>query len=233
MAKGGAQQGDDGQQGHDGQILEQQDADRPLAAGRRQVAALLQHLHDDGCGGHDEAHGSDEGHRRRNPRRHGDAGQGQPRQPDLGRAQTENLLAHPPQALGPHLQADDEQEDDHAELSDVQDDFRLAEQGQAEGTDGDARRQIAEHRAQPDLAEYRHGHHARRQEGRYMAQFQSRCSLGHRSPLRLSFHSGGEHDRLRGGRFGGVASWRRPEPRTPCAGFSSWAARRPLHERRP
>jgi hypothetical protein len=124
-----------------------------------------------------------EGHRRRHPRRHGHQGQGQTRQSDLGRPQTEDLLPHPPQPLGPHLQTDDEQEDDHAELGDVQDGFRLAEQGQAERADGRPRRQIAEHGAQPDLAEHRHRHDPRRQQNDPMAQIQSCRRVGHRSPL--------------------------------------------------
>ena len=53
------------QQRHDGEVLEQQDRDEPLALRRRGVAALVQDLHDDGGRGEHEAHGGDERDQRR------------------------------------------------------------------------------------------------------------------------------------------------------------------------
>ena len=62
-----------------------------------------------------------------------DAGQQQAAGQHLGGAEAEDLLAQAPQPGGPHLQPDDEQEHDHAELGDVQDGLGVADQPRPNG----------------------------------------------------------------------------------------------------
>ena len=127
---------------------------------RRGVAALLQDLHDDGGGGQHEAHGGDERHHRRKSEQDADAGQQRAADGDLRHAEPEDLPPQAPQPRRLHLEPDDEQEHHHAELGDVQDRLRVGEQPQPERPDDEAGREIAQHRAEPDPLEQRHGDHA-------------------------------------------------------------------------
>ena len=71
-----------------------------------------------------------------------DAGDGRARAADenLRSAEPEDLAPQAPQPRRLHLQADDEQEHDDAELGDVQDRLRVGEQPQAERADDQAGR---------------------------------------------------------------------------------------------
>jgi hypothetical protein len=83
----------------------------------------------------------------------------------LRRAQPEDRPAQAPQPRGLHLQPDDEQEHDDAELGDVQYGLRIGEQAEAERADDEAGDEVAEHRAQPDALEDRHGDDAGGEQG--------------------------------------------------------------------
>ena len=86
---------DQGQERHDRQVLQQQDGDDALPGGGGDLALLLQHLHGDGGGGQDEAHGGDEGHGRGEAGEPEDGGEHGPAGDHLGDAEAEDL---PPQA---------------------------------------------------------------------------------------------------------------------------------------
>jgi hypothetical protein len=159
-----AEQRDDGKQRHDGKVLEEQDRDDALPLQGRHRAPLLQHLHDDGGRGEHEAGSGDEGGNEREAERHADAGQRRHRAHHLDRAEPEDVLAHAPEPGGLHFQPDDEEEHHHAEFGDMDDRLRIGKETEAEGTDREPRGEIAEHRAEPDLLEDRHGRDACRQE---------------------------------------------------------------------
>ena len=75
---------------------------------------------------------------------------------DLGEAEAEDVAAHRPEPRGLHLEADDEEEHHDAELGDVQDRLRIVEEPEAERADREARREVAEHRAEAEPLEERH-----------------------------------------------------------------------------
>ncbi len=152
------------EQRDDRQVLEQQDRHRALAGGVAVVAALVEHLHDHGGRGQHETHRADHRDRRRPAEGDADAGQQRAAGEHLRDAEPEDLAAHRPQLARPHLEADEEQEQHHAELGDVQDGVRVAEQAEAERPDQQAGAEVAEHRAEPELAEQRHGDHGRREQ---------------------------------------------------------------------
>ena len=75
----------------------------------------------------------------------------------LRAAQPEHRLAQHPQARGLQLQADDEQQQHHAQLGEVQDVVDLGDQPQRPRADDHAGGQIAEDRAQLEPAKHRDG----------------------------------------------------------------------------
>ncbi|MNI73247.1 hypothetical protein D3C73_1292410 [compost metagenome] len=80
---------------------------------------------------------------------------------------------------GPHLQADDEQEHDHAEFGGMQDRLRVGEPAEAERTDRQTGGEVAQHRAQAEPAEQRHHHHRCAQQGDDLDQLAGRCFYRH------------------------------------------------------
>ena len=99
-------------------------------------------MHEAGAG-HERLH-------RRKPGSDADAGEQQGADADLQRAQPEDLAPQAQQPRGLHLQADDEQEHDHAEFGDVQDRLGIGEDAQAERADDESGREIAEDGAEAD-----------------------------------------------------------------------------------
>ena len=105
--------------------------------------------------------------RRQRPRRHA----------DLRRAEPEDVAAHREQPRRLELEPDDEQQEHDAELGDVADGLGLADERQAGRADGDAGGEVAEHGAEAEAPEQRHGDHRRgaedqdrRQEARMARQ---------------------------------------------------------------
>ena len=169
----GKQRGErDQRDGHE--VLEQQHGKRHAAVAQRQLALLLQHL-------------QGEGRRRQRQRQAGEhrdrpgqaAGQG-----DDGRAavavmatwappSAEDGGAHGPQPLGPQLQADQEQQQHHAELGKVQDRAHLVDgidEAQPERADQHADQQVAQHVADAQQLGQRRRHHGGGQEQRDLGQ---------------------------------------------------------------
>ena len=72
-------------------------------------------------------------------------------------AEAEDLPAQRPELPRPHLEADQEQEQHHPELGDVQDRLRVAEQPESERPDQESRAEVAEHCAEAEPAEQGHG----------------------------------------------------------------------------
>ena len=166
------------------------DGDGPLAMRRVDLVPLVQRLHDHGRRRQDEARGADEGHGRRDAERHGGPGQQQGGGDDLRRAEAEDFLPQLPQLGRSHLQPDDEQEHDHAELGDVQDGLGVLDQAEGEGTDHHAGGQIAEDRAEAHALEDRNGDDAGCKQRHHLNQIAARCLYRHtviplfRGPIR-------------------------------------------------
>ena len=92
---------------------------------------------------------------------------------DLGAAEAEDGRAHGPQALGAQLQADQEQQQHHAELGEVQDRAHLVDgvdEAEAERTDQHADEQVAQHVADAQQLGERRRHHGGGQEQRHLRQ---------------------------------------------------------------
>ena len=99
---------------------------------------------------------------------------------DLRPAQAEDGRAHGPQALGAQLQADQEQQQHHAELGKVQDRAHLVDridEAHPERPDQHADQQIAQHVADAQQLAQRRRHHRGREEQRNLRQ----CHVGHGS----------------------------------------------------
>ncbi len=73
-----------------------------------------------------------------------------------------------------HLEPDDEQEQDDAQFGDVEDRLGFGDQPQAERPDGEPRREVAQHRAEPRPLEHRHREHARREQRQHLPEFNVR-----------------------------------------------------------
>ena len=164
------QKGHDRQQGHDGEVFEQQDGHHALATRCGGVAAFFEQLHHDGGGRQHKTHGCDERHHRFQPGAHAQRREQGAADHHLRQAQAEDLAPQRPEPGRLHLQPDDKQEHHHAKFGQVQDGAGLAKQAQAEGTDGQAGCQITQHRAQAQPLEQRHGQHARSQQHHHLDQ---------------------------------------------------------------
>ena len=88
----------------------------------------------------------------------------------LRRPETEHHLAQRQQPAGLQLEPDDEEQQHHAELGEVQDALHVRHQPEAEGTDEHPAGEIGQHRAQPEAPEQRHGNHRGRQEQRDLGE---------------------------------------------------------------
>jgi hypothetical protein len=156
---GDAEQGHDGDHRDRGDVLEQQDREAGLAGGRRHQVAFFQRGEGDRGGRQRQAEAGDQRHlpadtgqQRSAEQASGDAG-------DLGAAPAEDGPAQRPQAVRFELEADQEQQQHHAELGEVQGVFDIGDELQAVGADQDAGRQVAEHGAHAEAFRERHRDH--------------------------------------------------------------------------
>ena len=117
------------------------------------LAALIEHLHDDGRRGHHEARRADGGCGERQARCVGDPREQRRAGQDLRGAQAEDFAAQIPELARAHLEADDEQEQDDSELCDVQQRVGVGHDAEAVGADHEAGGEVTEHRAQAEPAE--------------------------------------------------------------------------------
>jgi hypothetical protein len=170
------QGGDQYQQRHHGQVLEQQDADDFAAVLAFQLQPLGQHLDHDGGGRHGQRAAQRERGLPANVHvRH--LGHQQPAQPhggdDGGRhlrhAQPEHDAAHGHQLGQREFQADREHQEHHPELGQDMAGFALFGQAQRVRPDYDAHRQIAQHGRQMQHPERDHAQHgaAQQQQGQF------------------------------------------------------------------
>jgi len=84
-----------------------------------------------------------------------------------------------PKTRGLQLEPDDEQEQHHAELGEMQHLLRILDEGQAKGPDRRARHQIADHRAEAEPLEDRHRDHGGAEKDRGTGQ---KRALAYRHP---------------------------------------------------
>lgn len=161
------------QQRHDGQILQQQDGDGPLAFRSGGRALLLEQLHDDGGGREHEPHGPDGGDRQGDPRRQRGQRQQHTTGDHLRGAQPEDLPPQRPQFGGAHLQPDDEQKQHHAQFRGVQQGFGIVDQPDAEGAHRQPTGQVAQHGTQAEPPEQGHGDGGRAQQNNGLYQAKS------------------------------------------------------------
>ena len=162
-----AQRRDEHEQGHDGQILKQQDAHDAPAMLAVELDAVRQQL-DHKCGA---AHGRGPGQGQRALPGQLPQAWGQPadqqrtrknqhhRQRHLQQAQTENVLAHRAQFAQVELQPDNEHQEHHAELAQVAHALSVLGQGQRIGPDQDPHGQVAQHGGQLEGAADHHPQH--------------------------------------------------------------------------
>ena len=158
------------QQRDDGKILEQEHGEGSLAAGRLQQVLLAERGEADGGRGHRDSHAGDQPHDERLPereRRRGDRGD---RHRDLHGSKAENRAAQRLDALEVELEADEEEQQHHAELRELQNPLRIGDQFESPGPDRHARHEITEHRAQSEAPEDRHGEHSGGEEDEGLLQ---------------------------------------------------------------
>ena len=190
-----ANSGGQGDQRDRRQVLEQQHGEGQPAVAQRQLALLLQHLQREGGRGQRQRQAGEHGGRPGQAERHGDGGQHQRGDRHLGAAQAEDGGAHGPQALGAQLQADQEQQQHHAELGEMQDRVHLVDrvdEAQPERADQHADQQIAQHVADAQELGQRRRHHGGGQEQAQPASVSRRSSASARKV-------GGQGDRRAGG----------------------------------
>jgi len=155
----GAEQGNQRQQGNDRKILEQKDGERRASVPRGKLALLGEDLEYE-CGGrHRQAQPDYHRALDRHSERERDRSQRSTGNQNLGGPQPEYRAAQHPQPRRLQLQADDEQQQRHTQLCEVQDILDLGDEFQAPGTDDDAGREVAQYRTQPEPAEQRHRDH--------------------------------------------------------------------------
>ena len=136
------------------------------------LAALLEHLHDDGGRGQHEAHAGDE----RDGAAESPTATPTPVSSSAARrrpAVTPRPKISLPQAPQPrrlHLQADDEQEHHDAELGDCRIAAGSCDQAQPERADREPGREVAQHRAEAQPPEDRHGDDARGEQPNHLHQ---------------------------------------------------------------
>ncbi len=163
-AAGAGQNRDQRQRRDHRHILEQQYREAELPPFVAVHALLAHQLQRHGGGRHRQADAAD--HRRlpgevrqvqqRAQHRRGDQ--------HLAGAGAEDRTPQLPQLAGVQLQADDEHQEHHAQLGEVQDLVDVANEAQSPGADSDAGDQIAQHRADPQATGDRHRHHRGEQE---------------------------------------------------------------------
>jgi len=145
--------------------LEQQDREGALAVGLLQLPALLQDFQRDGGGRHRQGESADDGAAPAGePERIGEAAQCRRCQDQLGCAEAEYGPAQRQQAREFELEADQEQQQDDAELGHRDDGLGRPHQGEAVGADHDAGGEIGDDGGEPQQPRQGHADHRHRQQ---------------------------------------------------------------------
>ncbi|MPM16697.1 hypothetical protein SDC9_63078 [bioreactor metagenome] len=167
----GAERGDQDQQRHHGQILEQQNAHHAASVLGFQLGALGHHLHDNGGAAHHQrarqrhgrlpahvphaAHVARQQHQTDKRQQHGDH--------HLHQAQAEYELAHGAQLGQAEFKPDGEHQKHHAELAQVAHALRVARQRQRVGPDQHPCGQVAQHGRLLECATHNDGQNGSKQ----------------------------------------------------------------------
>ena len=149
-------------------------------AGRKFVA-LGQRLQAEGGRGQRQGKPRHHGGLQGQPERHGKAGEGGCGQGNLSAAQPEHRPAHRPQAARLQFQADDEQQEDDAELREMEDLLLVVDQVQRPGSHDHARQHIAQHRAQSGSPGERNDDHGGGEKDRDLFEKSHLCTPSSRS----------------------------------------------------
>ena len=155
-----------------------------------ELAPLVEQLHDERGRGQGQADPGDRGGAPWEPgeeRRARDRGGGDD---DLERAEPEDVAAQLDEPARIELEADEEQEQHHAELGDVEDGLGVAREREPVRTRRSPRDEVAEDGAQAEARRERHDHHGRREVDERRAQERHEGHLrGGRRPGSLAAHS--------------------------------------------
>ena len=154
-----AEQRQRGEHGNHRQVLEQQNGESRLPALRTERAALVQGLQRERGRGERQRHPGDQRDAHVDAQEQRDAGDQRDRAQHLRQSQRDEPRAHVPQPVRLELEADDEEQEHHAELGEGADRLRLADQLKAPRSDGDSSEQISRHRAQAEAMRRHHRHH--------------------------------------------------------------------------
>ena len=161
---GHRQQGHQGEDGNDRDILHQQDRKAGLPALAFHEVLFGKRLDDDGGRGERQHHADGE---RRLPRiavEQGNARDGQRGEEDLPSSQAQQLAAHGPEPLGLHLQPDDEEHHHHAELGEDLKRVDIDIESGEYRADRHAGKEVTEHRTEPEPARQRYGNNPRNED---------------------------------------------------------------------
>ena len=163
-----AEQRDHRQEGDYRQVLEEQDREArspALGAGELLLGQRLHHDRGRGEAEHDP-------YRQRlvpgQAERQADRADREQRQPNLQPAEAEQPVPHAPERLRLHLEPDQEQHQDHAELGVVLHVLGLGAHQPEHRADGEAGGEIAQHRPEAEPLAERHRDHRRRQVDRHL-----------------------------------------------------------------
>ena len=143
----------DGQHRQHRQILEQQDAERRAAVLRFELTALGQHLKHERRGGQRQSEADDERRGRRQPDEPAGAAEERRAERHLSRAHPEDEPPHDPQASRLQLEADDEQQQHHAEFRHLHDVPDVADEAEPPRSDDQAGRHVSQDGAEAQQAE--------------------------------------------------------------------------------
>ena len=148
------------QHGDHGDVLEEQHRERALTRDGLELALFAERLQHDRRRGEREDRADRERGAQIDTEKCRGAPQHQRGRNDLEPAETEQRTAHPPQHRRLQLEPDHEEHHHDAELGEVQDVLAFAaHETEREGTDRDARDQVAEHRAQAESTRDRNRDH--------------------------------------------------------------------------
>ncbi|MNC05275.1 hypothetical protein D3C75_527440 [compost metagenome] len=171
-----------GQDGNDGDVLEQQHSEGGSPALALHQFALLQALQHYGGGGERQNKPDGEPLLPGQAKEIAYSGQGGAGEQHLQATGAEYGPLQLPQQGRAQLEADQEQHQHHPELGEVHHILLLPHQPQQEGAYDDARQQVTEHRAQPPALGQRHRYHRRREIDQGVKQ----QSVPHQPALRSS-----------------------------------------------
>ena len=138
---------------------------------RGELLAFHERRENQSGGGHRQTETRDEGRLPGEPERQRQGGEHRAGRQHLCAAETEYRPAQHPQAARLQLQPDEEKQQHHPELGELQRGLDLPDHPEAEGTDQHAGAEIAEHRAELQALEERHEQHrSEKKDGRLFEQ---------------------------------------------------------------